>query len=161
MRGIEALAVPSGSGVASENRLRHGAGVSEREQDSDHRQTTIGLGVDHVKLGGEALAVYQVLRGRVKVHRLQLEFSTSEHGNVAGGVVGVDLPAVIAEGCLGGGVRESDGAEAASLVAGDVDGGLLFAVGAGGEVGGEGGPVLGGGWALVAPFDERIIAAAR
>ena len=100
-RGIEALAVPSGGGVASRIDCATGLGAPSCEQESDHRQTAIGVGVDHVKLGGEALAIHQVLRGRVKVRRFQLEFPTSEHGSVARGVVGVDLPAVVAEGCLG------------------------------------------------------------
>ena len=115
--------------------------------------------MDHVKLGGEALAIHQVLRRRVKVHRLQLEFPSPEHGSVAGSVVCVDLPAVVAEGCLGGGVREGYRAGAARLIAGDVDGGLLFAVCAGGEVGGEGDPALRGASASVAPFDEGGTAA--
>ncbi len=116
--------------------------------------------MDEVKLGGKALAVYQVLRGRVKVRRYQLEFPTSEHGGVAGSAVGVDLPAVVAEGSVGATIGEGDRAGAACLISGDVDGGLLPAVGAGCEVGGEGGPVLGGAGAGVAPFDEGVTALA-
>ena len=97
-----------------EYRLCHGARFTKREQESDHCQAAVGVGVDHVKLGGEALTIHQVLRGRVKVRRLQLEFPSPEHGSVARGVVHVDLPAVVAEGCLGGGVREGDGAGAAN-----------------------------------------------
>ena len=109
--------------------------------------------MDHVKLGGKALAIHHVLRGRVKVRRLQLEFPTSKHGHVAGRVVYVDLSTVVAQGCLGAVEGEGDGSEIGCLIASDVDGGLLLAVGAGGEVGGKGGPVLEGAGALVAPFD--------
>ena len=91
--------------------------------------------MDHVKLGGEALAIHQVLRGRVKVRRLQFKGTTPKHGSVAGSVVHVDLSAVVMEGCLGTPVREEGGAGAASLVVCDVDGGLLLAVGAGAKSG--------------------------
>ena len=150
------MPVPSGGGEASRIDCATGLGFTEGEQESDHRQTAVGVGVDHVKLGGEALTVHHVLRGRVKVHRLQLEYPTSEHGSVARGVVHVDLSAVVAEGCLGGGVREGYRAGAACLVAGDVDGRLLLAAGAGGEVGGEGSPVIGGAWALCSPIRRGL-----
>ena len=100
-RGIEALAVPPGGGAASRIDCATGLGSPRVNRTSYYSQTAVGVGVNQVKLGGEALAVHQVLRGRVKVHRLQFKGTTPKHCCVASGVVHVDLPAIVAEGCLG------------------------------------------------------------
>ena len=69
VREKEALAVSPGGEASSRIDWATGAGLTKREQESHHCQTAIRIGVDHVKLSGEALAVHEVLRRRVKVRR--------------------------------------------------------------------------------------------